>query len=92
MKTEADMVNWAFNEILKTEPRMDAPRAVVTQSRTGSTTQYEIQGDLQAVFAEIETILYEHPAAGYGTTVRLIALKDFGPMYRALVTRANSCD
>ena len=90
-KSLADATNFAFEQILKGKG-LPPERAAVTSERKAQSTEYEIVGELQAVFAAIETLLIEWPSQGYSTTVRLIAMKDNGPQYRALVTRSNSCD
>lgn len=90
-KTLADATNFAFEQILKGKG-LPPERAQVKTERKASSTEYEITGDLQAVFAAIETLMIEYPPQGYGTTVRLIAMKESGPAYRALVTRGNSCE
>ena len=90
-KSIADATAFAFDAILKGNG-LPPERAQVRTERKAQSTEYEIVGELQAVFAAIETLLIEWPSQGYSTTVRLIAMKDFGPQYRALVTRSNSAE
>jgi hypothetical protein len=52
---------------------------------------HTITGTLPQVLREIETMFYEFPPAGYGTSCTHITQKGYGNTFMARIVRSKSC-
>jgi hypothetical protein len=66
-------------------------KAHVKTTRGVAQTEYQIKGDLESVYDEIESLFVNFPAFGYGTHVHMI-FQDTDGKYVARVSHSNSCD
>ena len=64
--------------------------ATVSEIRKMDSTDYEITGLFDEVIEAIRTLVTDYHPFGYGTAV--VRMSYHGKSWRAIVSRANSCD